>query len=250
MDDIKDGQKGDNFSRFIDAQQVRTDPFGKNRAAERLYRRVERIVAALYLVTKHIPETEPLRLEIRSEGIGLLEKVLGLRDEMRAIESSSLISFESSIRRLISLVRILTAAGRASFQNAETIIGALDELVGFVSASQRSSMSETITISREEILGDTSPLIDRSSLKDVKDTRRITRDNKDKDSTGTASNTSRTEGIVSILRGAGGLGIKDISSRLPDYSEKMIQRELASLVRAGRVKKEGFKRWSKYSLVQ
>src|ERR1700722_9653066 len=114
MDDIKDSQRGDNFSKFIDGQDVRTDPFGKNRSAERLYRRVERIVAALYLLTRHIPDTEPLRMEVRSVAISLLEKVLDLKDEMRASESEAISAFESSVRRLISLVRILTAAGRVS----------------------------------------------------------------------------------------------------------------------------------------
>lgn len=250
MDDIKDNQKGDNFSRFIDAQQVRTDPFGKNRAAERLYRRVERICAALYLLTRHIPESEPLRMEIRSQAIALLEKVLYMKDEMRATESSALISFESSIRRLISLIRILTAAGRVSFQNAETVIGALDELSGFIVSSRRSSLSETISLNREELIGDTSPLNDRQSLKDIKDTKKYIKDRADLSDTSSSSPSSRAQGIVAVLRGAGELGIKDISARLPDYSEKMIQRELAALVLSGEVKKEGSKRWSRYSLVQ
>ncbi|MDR3570827.1 MAG: hypothetical protein P4L81_01345 [Candidatus Pacebacteria bacterium] len=250
MDDIKDNQKGDSFSRFIDSQHVKTDPFGKNRAAERLYRRVERLVAALYLLTRHIPETEPLKLEIRSRGIALLEKVLDLKDEMRAAESDALGSFETAVRGLISLVRILTAAGRISFQNADTVIGALDELVGFINSSQRSPLSEVFSFTREDIMGDMSPLYDRNVLKDIRDTKKVVRDNTDTDSTRTEPTGSRAQGIVSVLRGAGELGIKDISARLPDYSEKMIQRELAALVKSGQVKKDGFKRWSKYSLVQ
>jgi hypothetical protein len=250
MDDIKDSSKGDSFSRFISGQPIKTDPFGKNRAAERLYRRVERIVAALYLLTRHIPDTEPLRQEIRAAAIALLERVLILKDEMRVAESGAVLSFEMAIRRLISLVRILTAAGRISFQNAETMIGALDELVGFITSSQRSNLSESVSFSREELLGDNSPLHDRNTLKDIKDTRRIVRDNTDTDNERSVSVGSRAQGIVSILKGAGPLGIKEISSRLPDYSEKMIQRELAALVKGGQVKKDGFKRWSRYSLAQ
>lgn len=249
MDDTKDTQKADNFSRFIDAQQVRTDPFGKNRAAERLYRRVERLVAALYLLTRHIPETEPLRSEIRSVGISLLEKVLSLTGEMRASESEAISSFEASVRRLISLVRILTAAGRISFQNADTMIGALDELAGFIVSSQRSNLSESVSLTRENVLGDTSPLNERNSLKDIKDTRKVIRDNTDTDAIERADIGSRAQGIVSVLQGSAGLGIREISARLPDFSEKMIQRELATLVKSGKVRKDGFKRWSRYSLI-
>lgn len=249
MDEIKSA-RADGFSRFVDAQHVRTDPFGKNRAAERLYRRIERICAALYLLTQHIPEEEPLRMEIRSAGIGLLEKVLQFTNEMRAAESNTVLSFESSVRRLISLLRILTAAGRVSFQNADTMIGALDELTAFVSTSQRSTFSESVIIHREDLMGDTSPLRDTDTQKDIKD--RV-RDTKDKDTISdkqAPAPGARSQGIITILRSSGGLGIKDISARLPDFSEKMIQRELLVLVKSGQVKKDGFKRWSKYSLAQ
>src|ERR1700733_30719 len=219
MDNIRDTSKGDDFSRFIDAQVVRTDPFGRNRAAERLYRRAERICAALYLLTRHIGANEPVRTEVRSQALALLEKVLNLRNEMRAAESDALLSFESSVRRLISLVRVLTAAGFLSFQNADIVIAALDELGVFVSSAQRSALSEGISLTREDIMGDTSPLIDRQFLKDIKDKRPI----KDKvtvtDTEGASSSqgtgVARAEGIISILSAGGGLGIKEISARLP-----------------------------------
>jgi DNA-binding HxlR family transcriptional regulator len=53
-----------------------------------------------------------------------------------------------------------------------------------------------------------------------------------------------------VLRSQGELGIKDVVSNLPEYSEKMIQRELAELVAAGRVKKTGLKRWSRYTYIE
>jgi hypothetical protein len=253
MDDIRDSQKGDDFSRFVDAQSVRTDPFGSNRAAERLYRRAERISAALYLLTRHVPETEPLRTQVRSESISLFGKILQLRDEMRASESETLLAFESSVRRLISLVRILTAAGFLSFQNAETIIGALDELGTFVASAQRSSLSEGISLTRENIMGDTSPLGSKQFLKDIRDKKGV-KDNMSVTNTSSSdvsgiSGAARAQGIMAVLQAGGELGIKEIASRLPDYSEKMIQRELALLTKTGRVKKGGLKRWSRYSIV-
>jgi hypothetical protein len=211
MDNIRDTAKGDDFSRFIDAQVVRTDPFGRNRAAERLYRRAERICAALYLLTRHIVANEPVRTEVRSQALALLEKVLNLRNEMRAAESDALLSFESSVRRLISLVRVLTAAGFLSFQNADIVIAALDELGVFVSSAQRSALSEGISLTREDIMGDTNPLIDRQFFKDIKDRRPVkdktsVTDNEEIGST-QSSGVARAEGIISILRAGGGLGI-------------------------------------------
>ena len=42
--------------------------------------------------------------------------------------------------------------------------------------------------------------------------------------------------------------IKDISQKLPQYSEKTVQREILNLINQGIIKKEGEKRWTRYSL--
>ena len=59
----------------------------------------------------------------------------------------------------------------------------------------------------------------------------------------------RTQAILEVLRTGGELGIRDVASQLPEFSEKMIQRELAALVEKGTVKKLGEKRWSRYAIV-
>ena len=258
MDSQKDIQKGDDFSKFVDAQPVKTDPFGSNRVAERLYRRAERVTAALYLLTRHISSDEPIRQEIRLLSMDLFKKVLQLKDEIRATESNTLLTFQSAIRNLISLCRMLTAGGFVSFQNADTVIAALDELGTFTSYSQRSSLAEGVSFSKEDLMGDMSPLSDsseRSVRKDIKDKKYVKDtsvssegpfDSSERGRSGQSS--ARNEGILIILRSGDELGIKDICSRLPDYSEKMIQRSLADLVRLGQVQKKGSKRWSLYSL--
>ena len=42
------------------------------------------------------------------------------------------------------------------------------------------------------------------------------------------------------------MGIRDIASFVIGCSEKTVQRELASLISDGLIKKEGEKRWSRY----
>jgi len=71
-----------------------------------------------------------------------------------------------------------------------------------------------------------------------------------KDGIGGEVLSSRGDQIMEILKQGGTLGIKDISINVPQYSEKMVQRELAELVRLNRVRKVGAKRWSKYQIVQ
>jgi len=259
MDDIKDIQKTDSISKFIDQYNVRTNPFGENRAAERAYRRAERIAAALYLLTNHIPQSEVVRENVRASSNQILSDVLLLRDEMRAPQSQFIAGLQSRIRFLISLVRIMTVSGFVSLQNATTVVEALDELGTFLIASQRSILSENISLSREDLVDVRTPSVRVSAPRPIKDTA-DTGEVKDMDSpvlSATASSrpvesignvTVRVQNILEILRVGGSLGIRDISSNLPEYSEKMIQRELLDLVARGRVRKTGLKRWSRYSL--
>jgi hypothetical protein len=54
--------------------------------------------------------------------------------------------------------------------------------------------------------------------------------------------------IVSLLKRKKEIMIKDVSPLIEGVSEKTIQRELLAMVKQGLLKKEGEKRWSKYSL--
>ena len=246
MDDKKDIQKSNPLLRFFDKHSVRTNPFGANQSADRAYRRAERLAAALFLVTNHIPEHESLKIEVRSKALQLLPAMLDLRDEMRA-ESKNIVVFRTLLRHLISLVRMLSVAGFLSIQNTNTVIEGLDELGNFIQTSQNSHLSETVILS-QDILLDISekPIKDNRHMKDmsdIKDTPIMSNTMSDRKGTSV-----REENIITVLRTGGELGIRDIASHLPEYSEKMIQRHLVDLIERGRVKKTGLKRWSRYSL--
>ncbi len=246
MDGKQDIQKSNPLVRFFDKQAVRTNPFGANQSADRAYRRAERLVAALYLVTNHIRPDESIRISVRAEALRMLENILSLRNEMRT-DSQNVIACRASIRHQISLVRTLAVAGFLSMQNTNIMIEGLDELGGFLNTSQNSPLSDTFSLSQESLLDireghvkDSIPLKDRAAIKDTAKTS-------DNASLKKGINV-REESIIAVLRAGGELGIRDIAANLPEYSEKMIQRHLVSLVGAGRVKKTGLKRWSRYSV--
>lgn len=256
MDEHRDIQKTDQVSRFIDHYAVRTNPFGENRSGERAYRRAERITAALFLLTNHVPESEVIRAKVRAAGVDILSDVLGLRDAMRSSQSPALLDLQEHIRYAISLVRTLTISGYVSTQNATTMIEALDELGHFVLVSQRSILSENVSLSKDDLMDVRTPAARGARiLKDTSDTP-VVKDSEDvKDSQERVVKTTESKGsasvrvqsILEVLKAGGSMGIKDVAANLPEYSEKMIQRELLDLVSKGSVKKEGSKRWSRYS---
>ncbi len=63
------------------------------------------------------------------------------------------------------------------------------------------------------------------------------------------SGNDRRTRIRTILEAKGEASIKDISEIVTDVSEKTIQRELNAMIEDNIVKREGERRWSKYSLV-
>jgi hypothetical protein len=257
MDSPKDLQKTEGAIKFLDYQTLKSSPFGDNRVGERVYRRAERLASAVVLLTNHIDDREPLKSEARQSVLDTLANILAIRDEMRSANSPEANKLKMSVRKVISLVRLLGISGHISFQNAEIVTEALDELLSFIVASRRSIMSESVTISREDLI-------------DIRDTQRFTQERLSEKTTvngaetkGSVSATSpggekptgttlttRSQAILEILRTQGELGIRDIASNLPEYSEKMIQRELAELVSQGRVKKAGLKRWSRYTYIE
>lgn len=63
-----------------------------------------------------------------------------------------------------------------------------------------------------------------------------------------ASASDRRERIKTILEAKGDATIKDISEIITDVSEKTIQRELNAMIDANLVKRQGERRWSRYSM--
>jgi hypothetical protein len=251
MDGTKDTQIS-NLSRFLDVY-VRTDPFGENRSGERAYRRAERLVAALFLLTRHIPSDETLRSETRRIATSILPQILALRDDMRAVGSAKAREFQATIRLLISLLKMLMFSGYISSQNAESASEALDDLGNFISASQRSAFSESVKFSRDDLLNVRDP--DKGRIKDIRDKESIKDKLSIKDTPEMSFNDrsaaplpARASTIISVLRAGGDFNIRDIAANLPEYSEKTIQREIALLVERGLVRRTGLKRWSRYSI--
>ncbi|HET8574683.1 MAG TPA: hypothetical protein VFM02_00735 [Candidatus Paceibacterota bacterium] len=58
----------------------------------------------------------------------------------------------------------------------------------------------------------------------------------------------RREAIVNFIKKEGDVSVKDVSKVIRGLSEKTLQRELTALVSDGVLKKEGERRWSRYSL--
>jgi hypothetical protein len=239
---IKDSIKAQSQSlgRYFEGHALRTNPFERTLTADQIYKRAERISAALFLVTAHVRNDDPIKMSVRSSALLLVQKAMSVHVSLRSEESLESYDLISTIRVCISQVRFLGIAGYVSHASVSTLVSALDELGHLVTSAQRSSLSELHHITPNDLI----PRIESGALQRSPQPRDTVKGQK-----GQSEQSSRTERIIALLRTRELMGIRDIALTLPDYSEKMIQRELAGLVESGRVRKVGAKRWSRYGLV-
>ena len=233
--------------------EVEANPFAADPVRERFFNRSERIVLALFLVTNHVPQVETLRKSVRYSGDELIQKALSIKDASHSTVGDQISEIIATIRHLVVLVRLLMTGGFISSLNARALIEALDEL-GLSSQTLLTgehTFTRTDFFPREEML-----FQGRNVQKDIKETESfvqhdsLTKKTKINDVIGhiKKDTSDRVQLILGTLSTSSGLSIKEVRSQVPQFSEKMIQRELAILVLDGRVRKMGEKRWSRYSL--
>ncbi len=203
-----------------------------------LIKKTEKIVSAIHLVSNFLSDKEPIKWDLRSKSLELLTQVISGSEE----------GMNTSLVKVISLLEISFTTGLVSEMNYKILI---NELESVAQEMRKDSLTQTIgqMMMNQVVLRDNDIvshnqskgqliMSDSVSIKKVKD-----------NSNGQVNKThNRQDIILGLLKKNKELGIKDFVSKISDCSEKTIQRELAALVAKGTLKKEGEKRWSRYSL--
>jgi hypothetical protein len=185
----------------------------------------QKIVAALYLVTDHLSDNEPIKISIRSTALGLF----GVQADR-----------STTVTTLTNLLKSSTIAKIINEHNTSILVRELGLFAQ--SSSETGSLaplfaSTDMYQSRTKIVSYKSPVSDISNTQ-IRQTE-VKQENKNK----------RQDQILSFINGRKSAVIKDISTLFPDVSEKTIQRELGTLVDSGKITKRGSKRWSIYMAI-
>ena len=239
-----------------------TSPFGKNYASAYAYRRTEKVLIALYLVTNFVPENEPARIFVRDKALNVLSEVLSLRIGFRSAGAEKVNTIIASLNEIISLLDIIHATGYISDMNLEVLKGELISLILFLRSVEDDSSAQSIHLTDSyfdtdesiEYKGHLKGHIEKDIMSDIKKT--LDKDKKTKgqissrtikESVTVKKHSNRREQIISLLKDKKFVTVKDVSEIIVNCGEKTIQRELMSLVNSGVLKKEGERRWSTYS---
>jgi len=221
------------------------------------YKKTEKILAALYLVTNFLSSDEPLRWQLREIGLSILSNVMSLKDALPSQKDFLCNAIKTAVFEMISLLEIAHFAGFISKMNFEILKKELIFLLDSIS-NTKNSLESFILPNDFFTDGDVS-MPQALISKNIKDKKNITPKAIDFKGQTTQKTTkqygrvevkksTRQEAILDILKKKKEIMVKDVSAVISDCSEKTLQRELLAMVAQGILKKEGERRWSKYSI--
>jgi DNA-binding transcriptional ArsR family regulator len=241
--------------------------FHNNEKIYYLYRKVESVVAALFLVTDSSQDQHGvLRDEVRKHSLKCLMSITQfIASERLTLQTLQVVS--ADMLHLHSLIQAGFWSGVFSEMNSSILqkeimaayVLGTDLMEQYKNKfSINPALFSNQEVSPEDYKRQTQSAISQDSasanrtgiykgqdkrhdqIKDIKD--RVKKD------TVSDSKLDRREKILKVLAHKNNLNVKDFTQVIMGVSEKTIQRELLSLVDEKLIKKEGERRWSTYSL--
>lgn len=238
--------KGD----FVLDKSIFNNVFEKDIRRVFIYKKSERLAKALHLVAPAFSESVTLKNRVDAIALGLVDAAILPTGSARTALSRELLALSSvlSIARtsgILSAMNVEIIAREAHtllqeiaiYEEPRLVLDEVPTLSGIAKQAPRREVSEQVhsrvapkrPASTQKVAS-----ADKGHIKDVAEETEAVKD--------------RREAVVSVIRSKGSVSIKDISTLIRGVSEKTIQRELATLVGAGLVVKQGERRWSTYSL--
>jgi DNA-binding transcriptional ArsR family regulator len=240
-----------------------------------LFRRTERLTTALYLVTNLFHDSEPLKWTLRERGVYLLSNVLPLRGKPLSTEVRE--RLRPAVSEIVGHLDIAKIAGIVSDMNSSvlkreyiSLVEHLEELKD-IPADKTALESKTST-EGEAILSDIiKDIYKRHSIGHTDKGHHLMSFTSKSRQDGSRAGTRKgelTQGkygspmrdgqeplrrknqVLKLFQEGQKHTIKDIASAIGGVSEKTVQRDLMTLVSQGTLKKEGERRWSRYSLAR
>ncbi len=201
----------------------------------------QKILAAIYMVTNHLPETDAVRVQLRSLATSFVcASFTDMKEELSRIE---LVLGGAVFAGLISEKNSSVIIYEATHFSKERFSGHTSSDIDalFADSQEQSDKRHVVLKDNKKTSMSTILLSSNRPTPSVSHTKNleIKIDNK----------SARQDTILSFINDRKSAVIKDIVSLFPDVSEKTIQRELNTLIDTGRITKRGSKRWSIYMAV-
>lgn len=226
-----------------------------------IFKKTEKITSALYLVSGLLKDDEPIKWELRDKGIDLLSSSFTASSSLPGDKNAVIQSLFTAALETLSLLNVARISNLVSKMNHDLLVREIDSIVAMLRDRLAESAENAGYVLSESFFK--TPDLFSSGFRmgqRTADGRKLDAKSHDTQEKPVIVGVSqghigmqekkskRQEAILAVLRGHSDLTIKDFSKVIKDVSEKTIQRELLELVDKGIVKKEGERRWSRYSL--
>jgi DNA-binding transcriptional ArsR family regulator len=219
---------------------------------QHIFKKTEKIISVVFYILNNIEvekKSETHTSNLASKAHFAHENALRTLEAKPANAREVLEQFAQSLIGLESTLRVVSSAAVVSPEVLAVVSG---EIGGVLKGlNQYINPTEAFPSNLFGGIAD-APVARRSGLStDASVTRRATALRPNEATTTLpviASGNDRRVRISTILGAKGEATIKDISEIITDVSEKTIQRELNAMIEESVVKRQGERRWSKYSL--
>ena len=227
------------------------------KSVEDIADKMERVVRVIYMATDHLSYRNEIRNNIRSSSLSVMAGVI---DVVSNNGYDSQRDLQASLYKTMSYIKIAMSDKSMSDNNGQLLLSAYKRLLSFINniiLTDSINITDSIkdiqfTATIDHSLIDTAPNILSSREKKYLDINSKTKPNLNNKS-------ERREKILNIIKSKSinnldvsiniGCSMSDLLSDLKDMNEKMIQRELISMVIDQLIVKKGEKRWSRYVAV-
>ncbi len=230
-----------------------------------VFKKVEKITAALYLVSGLLKDEEPIKWELRDKGMDLLTSSFTASSTLPGDKNVVIQSLFTAALETISLLNVAKISNLVTEMNHRLLVREIDGILGLLRDRLVANAESAGYVLSETFFK--TPNLFSSNFKSENDTSASSREStqsshREAGQLNSPANkpshkrhadvqeikSERQKLIITALKGQSHLTIKDFSRIIKDCSEKTIQRELLSMVDSGLIKKEGERRWSRYSL--
>lgn len=244
-----------------------TESHFKDNSLAFVFKKFERVLHGIYLLTNHLDNKEPIKEKIRNVAVDTLLDISRSVSFEEEIKNQSIQNSLTGILSIHSMLETMVITGLIKETSYVLVVGELEGITKTV--FDRIKSPENVLLIKDELFKVTPPGINQFKGQSiVKDTENKIEENLNTDSIISKEINHSLEGeniknkrdfkfkdieisqrrktIMDFFKEKDKLTLKDISVLLPQYGEKTIQRELLFLTSVGALGRTGKKRWTLY----
>jgi hypothetical protein len=238
-----------------------------------LYNRSYRLVAAVFSVCNVMDEDQELKTKIKNLSLDLISIAVNLKDINFSDARKLVGEVEKKSLLLMSILDIASISLLISPMNGDILreefklfISELRKFLGKFEIEKNLSVKNIfeLPVSINSVSDVTFQDLKRMLEIERTKSKELTLENYavnseqlnkngsksiEKNGNGHKRKDTRKSTILEFIKGHNNVNIKDIVPNIVGCSEKTIQRELIGLINEGKIKKEGERRWSRYSVI-